>query len=184
MKICKTSVHRGAFYQFPFRWIYYYRSNESIGKETGKSHLCAVGRKVLVNLFSSCSAVGDRKKSLKIFCIIVQQIKKKMLLALYFDDHVSMIFRFLHFVGFICNYLIKDGKSQKKFLFPSHLYETTVHIFYLLWGQFRVCEYGVGYENSFCDLTTFSHKSLAQGFDRSSKQNLINHLLAIITTTT
>ena len=27
---------------FPFRWIYYYGSNKSTGKETGKMHLCAV----------------------------------------------------------------------------------------------------------------------------------------------
>ena len=36
-------VHRGVFFQFPFRWIYYYVSNKSTEKETGKSHLCAVG---------------------------------------------------------------------------------------------------------------------------------------------
>ena len=29
--------HRGAFCQFPFRWIYYYGSNKSTGKETGKT---------------------------------------------------------------------------------------------------------------------------------------------------
>ena len=28
--------------QFPFRWIYYYGSNKSTGKETGKTHLCAL----------------------------------------------------------------------------------------------------------------------------------------------
>ena len=37
-----TTVHRGAFCQFPFQWIYYYGSNKSTGKETGKMHLCAV----------------------------------------------------------------------------------------------------------------------------------------------
>ena len=36
------ALHRGAFCQFPFRWIYYYGSNKSTGKETGKTHLCAV----------------------------------------------------------------------------------------------------------------------------------------------
>ena len=35
-------LHRGAFCQFPLRWIYYYGSNKSIGKETGKTHLCAL----------------------------------------------------------------------------------------------------------------------------------------------
>ena len=30
---------RGVFSQFPFRWIYYYGSNKSTGKETGKTHL-------------------------------------------------------------------------------------------------------------------------------------------------
>ena len=33
--------HRRAFCQFPFQWIYYYGSNKSTGKETGKTHLCA-----------------------------------------------------------------------------------------------------------------------------------------------
>ena len=35
-------VQRGAFCQFPFRWIYYYGSNKSTGNETGKTHLCGV----------------------------------------------------------------------------------------------------------------------------------------------
>jgi hypothetical protein len=35
-------VHGGAFCQFPFRWNYYYGSNEFTGKDTGKMHLCAV----------------------------------------------------------------------------------------------------------------------------------------------
>jgi hypothetical protein len=38
------TVHRCAFYQIPLRWIYYYGSNKTIGKETGKTHLCAVGQ--------------------------------------------------------------------------------------------------------------------------------------------
>ena len=44
--VCELSqpMHRGAFCQFPFRWIYYYGSNKSTGKETGKMHLdlCAM----------------------------------------------------------------------------------------------------------------------------------------------
>ena len=36
------SVHRGAFCQSSFRWIYFYGSNKSTGKETGKLHLCAL----------------------------------------------------------------------------------------------------------------------------------------------
>ena len=35
-------MHRGTFCQFPFRWIYYYGSNKSTGKETDKTHLCAL----------------------------------------------------------------------------------------------------------------------------------------------
>ena len=35
-------MRRGVFCQFRFRWIYYYGSNESTGKETEKTHLCAV----------------------------------------------------------------------------------------------------------------------------------------------
>ena len=39
---CSGAFHRGAFCQFPFRWIYYYGSNKSTGKEIGKMHLCAL----------------------------------------------------------------------------------------------------------------------------------------------
>ena len=37
-----NAVHRGAFFQFLFRWIHYCHSSKSTGKETGKTHLCAV----------------------------------------------------------------------------------------------------------------------------------------------
>ena len=37
-----TPLHRGAFCQFLFRWIYYCHSNKSTGKVTGKTHLCAL----------------------------------------------------------------------------------------------------------------------------------------------
>ena len=37
-------MHRGAFCQFPFRWIYYCHSSKSTGKEIGKTRLCAIGR--------------------------------------------------------------------------------------------------------------------------------------------
>ena len=37
-----TEVHRGAFCQFTLRCIYYYGSNKSTGKETGKMHLCVM----------------------------------------------------------------------------------------------------------------------------------------------
>ena len=37
-----SPMHRGAFCQFPFRWIYYYCSNKSTGEETSKTHLCAM----------------------------------------------------------------------------------------------------------------------------------------------
>jgi hypothetical protein len=35
-------VHRGAFCQLPFWWIYYCHSSIFTGKDTGKTHLCAV----------------------------------------------------------------------------------------------------------------------------------------------
>ena len=40
--ILLTTAHRGAFCQFSFRWMYYYGSNKANGKETGKTHLCAL----------------------------------------------------------------------------------------------------------------------------------------------
>ena len=35
-------MHRGAIFQFLFQWIYYCHSSKSNGKETGKTHLCAM----------------------------------------------------------------------------------------------------------------------------------------------
>ena len=37
-----SPVHTGAFGKLPFRWIYYYGSNKSTGKETRKTNLCAL----------------------------------------------------------------------------------------------------------------------------------------------
>ena len=37
-----TPLHRGAFCQFLFRWIYYCHISKSTGKNTGKKHLCAL----------------------------------------------------------------------------------------------------------------------------------------------
>ena len=42
--IVDCTVHIGAFCQFTFWWIYYCHSIKSTGKETGKTHLCAVVR--------------------------------------------------------------------------------------------------------------------------------------------
>ena len=36
-------LHRGAFCQFSFRWIYYCHNSKSTGKETAKTHLCGLG---------------------------------------------------------------------------------------------------------------------------------------------
>ena len=36
--------NRGAFYQYPFRQIYYCHSSKSTKKKTGKTHLCAIYR--------------------------------------------------------------------------------------------------------------------------------------------
>ena len=69
-----TTLHKGAFCQFPFRWIYYYGSNESTGKETGKTHLCA-----LVTTVHMISATTDQvgikctkaKEYLRAYCLNV-----------------------------------------------------------------------------------------------------------------
>ena len=44
-------MHRGAFCQFPFRWIYFYGSNKFTGKETGKMHLCTMFEKYFSRYF-------------------------------------------------------------------------------------------------------------------------------------
>ena len=38
-------MHKGAFCLFPFQWTYYCHSSKSTGKETGKTHLCALNFK-------------------------------------------------------------------------------------------------------------------------------------------
>ena len=38
-------IHKGAFCQFPFLWIYYCHSSKSTGKQTGETHLYAHGYK-------------------------------------------------------------------------------------------------------------------------------------------
>ena len=35
-------LHTGVFFQFLFRWIHYCHNSNSTGKETGKTHLCAL----------------------------------------------------------------------------------------------------------------------------------------------
>ena len=40
VSLCILALHKGAFFQFSFRWIYYCHSSKSTGKETGKTHLC------------------------------------------------------------------------------------------------------------------------------------------------
>ena len=45
-------MHRGVFCQFPFRWIIYYcHSSKSTGKETGKTHLCAMEKTNTMAIF-------------------------------------------------------------------------------------------------------------------------------------
>ena len=44
-----ATVHRGAFCQFTFRWVYYCHSSKSTRKEIGKTYLCAVQRKFKIS---------------------------------------------------------------------------------------------------------------------------------------
>ena len=37
-----VTLHRGAFFQFLFQWIHYCNSRKSTGRESGKTHLCAL----------------------------------------------------------------------------------------------------------------------------------------------
>ena len=41
-KVHVYTLHRGAFCQFHFRWFYYYGRSKSNGKETDKTHCCAL----------------------------------------------------------------------------------------------------------------------------------------------
>jgi hypothetical protein len=72
------TVHKGAFCQFPFRLIYYYGSNKSTGRETGKIHLCAVdsakGQLISKCLFGIFNSPKKRMKEFD-FTTMVPQIK-------------------------------------------------------------------------------------------------------------
>ena len=51
-------LHRGAFCQFSFRWIWYCDSNKFTGKGTGKTHLCVL---VCFLVKSRMSRIGEMK---------------------------------------------------------------------------------------------------------------------------
>ena len=53
--IQNLGLHRGAFCQFPFRWIYYCHSSKSTGKKAGKLHLCALFKYILTTYPRKCS---------------------------------------------------------------------------------------------------------------------------------
>ena len=68
------ALHRGAFCQFSFRWIYYYGSNKSTGKETGKTHLYALfdDKAVKMELDAMVTQINDRYNLLSqniLFCL-------------------------------------------------------------------------------------------------------------------
>ena len=57
-------LHRGAFCQFIFRWIYNCHNSKSTGKETGKTHFCIL-------CYYSMQYVGLRRcrvKAVRFFC--------------------------------------------------------------------------------------------------------------------
>ena len=63
--IKKSPLHRSAFCHFTFRWIYYYGSNKSTGKETGKTHLCALHcRTLFEGLLLQC----NQSSILAVYC--------------------------------------------------------------------------------------------------------------------
>ena len=77
-------VHRGALCRFPFRWIYYWHSCKSTGKETGKTHLCALMHLLEISIFSLnndlvrlTKIINSHVKDLKIlsFKVIFQCLK-------------------------------------------------------------------------------------------------------------
>ena len=65
------TVHRGAFCQSSFRLIYYYGSNKSNRKETGKTYLCGLGQ---VNFES----LLENKIEIKYFGNMLWRIKVQM----------------------------------------------------------------------------------------------------------
>ena len=69
-------LHRDAFCQFPFLWIYYYGSNKSTGKETGKTHLCAVtGQELFFAISYSKLALTTFSVSVFFLCVNKHLVK-------------------------------------------------------------------------------------------------------------
>ena len=68
---------------FPFRWIYYYGSNESTGKETENTRLCTSLVSARNSTSTSCSAIGI-KFVLVEFSLCTTQLKRFLHSTLFF----------------------------------------------------------------------------------------------------
>ena len=82
----QAAVHSGAFCQFHFSWIYYYGSNKSTGKETGKTHLCAVVWHMFKCVCLSRAELAHINESLKCLCQ-TQAARLSSWLHQFFIDH-------------------------------------------------------------------------------------------------
>ena len=97
----------------PFRWIYYCHSSKSTGKETGKTHLCAVVSKVILLEFvlqirSEGANVGCWKKNLQ----SIQHQKEYFFRTLVKDQQKLYAFTVVAFL--YLKVLHQYGMSHKK----------------------------------------------------------------------
>ena len=94
------TLHRGAFCQIPFRWIYYYGSNESTRKETGTMHLCALccrlackGRNLRLFPYQLFPLNMNKSNRDILLCIII--CKTMFHKAIYKQQHIFLMQFFL-----------------------------------------------------------------------------------------
>ena len=100
------TMHRGAFWLFSFRWIYYCHSSKSTGKETGKTHLCNVlnSSKVLNgSLANNNWAPGSSKN-----------VKNESYSLNYLQTNESFTYRFSWFETLEIKFEIQNWQSLEK----------------------------------------------------------------------
>jgi hypothetical protein len=87
---CLPGLHRDAFRQFPFRWIYYCGSIKSTGKETGKTHLCGLVWQFLTLHSYTISSLLTEHTALQIFKIGYNDKIQITTMSIFASAHIEL----------------------------------------------------------------------------------------------
>ena len=122
-------MHRGASCQFPFQCIYYYDSNKSSGKETGKC--TSVQCQFVVNWLIEIEDATRTKEEIK------EKVKDQMFLSgrylyIFCVNFELFLGNFSNGLIFGNNYLVNGMKNLTKILFLCWLKFERVSYLYLL----------------------------------------------------